>query len=338
MSISSRFWAAWRWLQGRLINATVLILSLTLTSLALEGVTRVIYHDVSSAGDGRSYFSVRGARQNPPQLNRFGFRERDFATSAPDETYRIAVIGDSFIEGQGIRDADRLTNLLERYLNSNGTERKFEVLNFGIRGSDTDDHINILQNVVLSTSPQFVLLGWFVNDVRNDRDFRWSSIPLIPWRRAHGFALRNSALYYIIDQLWIDLQHRISWIESESEFLDNHFSDPKSRRAQRAEMLLRRFIELCRNHNIPMGIVIFPLLRRDQSNQFVLGFLLDRVLQVCAEHKITCIDLRSAFEAVDVEALWVNQFDHHPNQLANHLAAQAVVGTFETFWTASAIK
>jgi hypothetical protein len=32
----------------------------------------------------------------------------------------------------------------------------------------------------------------------------------------------------------------------------------------------------------------------------------------------------------------VNQFGHHPNERANHLAARAVVGAFEAFWTAEA--
>ena len=101
-------------------------------------------------------------------------------------------------------------------------------------------------------------------------------------------------------------------------------------------MLLRRFIESCRNKKILLGIVLFPPLTRNQSGEFSLGFLLDRVLQVCAEHEVKCVDLRSAFGATDVASLRVNQFDHHPNERANHLAAGAVLGAFEAFWTAAA--
>jgi hypothetical protein len=216
------------------------------------------------------------------------------------------------------------------------SEVEFEVLNFGIRGSDTDDHIKILENLVLGASPQFVLLGWYVNDVRTDRDLRWSSIPLIPWRRAHRFALRHSALYYLADQRWIDLQHRLGLILSEEEFLSRYFADPNSPYARRAEMLLQRFIDVCQKKKIPMGIVLFPRLRRNQNGRFDLGFLLDRVLQVCSQHHITCVDLRSTFETLDVANLRVNQFDHHPNERANHLATQAVVDAFAAFWTASA--
>jgi hypothetical protein len=334
--------ARWSWLHGPLANAIILILSLTVTLLALEAVTRFIYRDIRSTGDGRSYFSARDFRQNPPQLNRFGFREREFATSASDDRYPIAVIGDSFIAGQGIRDADRLTNSLERHLDLASSEVEFEVLNFGIRGSDTDDHIKILENVVLGASPQFVLLGWYVNDVRADRDLRWSSIPLIPWRRAHGFALRHSALYYLADQRWIDLQHRLGLILSEEEFLSSYFADANSPYARRAEMLLQRFIDVCQKKKIPMGIVLFPRLRRNQNGRFDLGFLLDRVLQVCSQHHITCVDLRSAFETVDVANLRVNQFDHHitwrprPSSMHSQRSGQPPLGNGPGSWARGA--
>jgi hypothetical protein len=336
MTHSSRTRSSRHWLHRRLVNATVLILSLTLSFLALEAATRLIYRDVKSTGDRRSYFHVHHARENPPQLNRFGFRERDFPTSALGDTYRIAVIGDSFIEGHGIADADRLTNLLERRLDSSNRELEFEVLNFGIGGSDTADHIDVLDTIVVSASPDFVLLGWYVNDVRNDRDLRWSSLPLIPWRGAHQAALRRSALYYVLDRVWIDIQHRMGLIESEDEFLAHYFADRNGTYARRAEALLHRFIAICRDRKIPLGIVMFPPLRSDQNNQFPLGFLMDRVLQVCAQYQIECVDLRHAFASVEVAALRVNRLDHHPNQRANRLAVETVLDTFEGFWTASA--
>ena len=167
-------------------------------------------------------------------------------------------------------------------------------------GSDTETHIEILENLVLSTSPQFVLLGWYVNDVRNDRYLRWSSIPLIPWERAHEYALRHSALYYVVGRLWVDIQYRLGLIRSEDEFLAHYLANPNSPHSRRAEMLLRRLINICRDKKVSLGIVIFPPLWRNGGDDFNLGFLLDRVLKVCAEYNMTCVDLRSAFASEHV--------------------------------------
>src|ERR1041385_2285125 len=52
----------------------------------------------------------------PVVKNHFGFREREFKTPKPPNTFRIMVLGDSLTWGVGIAPEQRYTYLLERQL------------------------------------------------------------------------------------------------------------------------------------------------------------------------------------------------------------------------------
>ena len=75
-------------------------------------------------------------------------------------TYRIVVVGDSFTYGNGIRNDERYTEILQK-----GLPDSFEVLNFGTAGANTPQHLDTIANVVLPLKPDFVILQWYVNDV-----------------------------------------------------------------------------------------------------------------------------------------------------------------------------
>ncbi len=68
--------------------------------------------------------------------NSFGARDPERSLSSPDER-RVVVLGDSFVEGWGVRDTDRLTNRLEEVTG-------IEHLNFGASG-----HFSVVQSWLL---------------------------------------------------------------------------------------------------------------------------------------------------------------------------------------------
>jgi hypothetical protein len=218
----------YRWPHARMLTVLLVFVTVVLALAALETVTRFIYRDITTTGDNRSYFVHKWLRQNPPSLNRYGFRERDFSPIPLKDTYRIAVIGDSFTYGQGIPESDRMTNLLEAYLNRPDSLVAFEVLNFGRSGTDTSEHVRFLNDYVLRIKPNFVLLQWFVNDVRNDRSMRYRALPLVPWRPLHRFLATRSALFYLINHGWVQLQHLLRLVETEEHFMIRYFGDANS--------------------------------------------------------------------------------------------------------------
>lgn len=100
------------------------------------------------------------------RFNRDGFRDRDWSESKPADTFRIAVLGDSFTCGMGTHENDTFPRQLEAYLNRTRptTAPRYEVMNFGIPGWDTVQERRSYQQVARRYHPDLVLLVMVSND------------------------------------------------------------------------------------------------------------------------------------------------------------------------------
>ena len=105
------------------------------------------------------------------RINRFGFRGPDWAQQPAANTFRIAVIGDSFVELSNLPDEHSLTSLIESRLSACPAfyDRRVEVLNFGVSGYGTAQEYLLLKRQVVSFHPNLVLLAVYVgNDVADN--------------------------------------------------------------------------------------------------------------------------------------------------------------------------
>jgi hypothetical protein len=114
--------------------------------------------------------------------------------------------------------------------------------------------------------------------------------------------------------------------------------DPASLESKYAESALRDFILECHDHDIPLGIVLIPQLSPVSSLQdYPFSFLHQRVLSICQEMEITCLDMLPVFmpyltDPSKVNDLWVNRFDAHMSSLANHLTAKKLLEVWGPIW------
>ena len=134
--------------------------------------------------DPRGYFGAD--RRVVGRINALGLRGPECAPEPTPGRTRVALLGDSFTLGIGVRDEDTLPAQLERAL---GPER-FEVLNFGVSATDTVQQVQYLQGFVLRFAPQVVVLVFFLNDTERDSTMRYLSQPhhLLALRR-HSWLL-----------------------------------------------------------------------------------------------------------------------------------------------------
>ena len=105
------------------------------------------------------------------RTNDAGWRDMDRATQKPANTLRIAVLGDSFVEGRQVGDEETLTAVAEKALSVCATLNgsKAEVLNFGVSGFGTAQELLALQQYVWPYQPDVVVLAFTPgNDVRNN--------------------------------------------------------------------------------------------------------------------------------------------------------------------------
>jgi len=93
------------------------------------------------------------------RINSHGQRDPERSLAKPGGVKRVLLLGDSVVEGHGVREVDTLSQQLERLLGAG-----FEVLNFGVSGYCTKAEIELLATKGLAFAPDQVVLLFVGND------------------------------------------------------------------------------------------------------------------------------------------------------------------------------
>ncbi len=102
----------------------------------------------------------------PASINHLGFRGPDRPVEKAPGVERIALLGDSFIFGQGVGDDKTLPVRLEQALNAGtASGKRYEVLNFGLSGYDTGHEVRALEHYGLAFKPDIAVICFFINDL-----------------------------------------------------------------------------------------------------------------------------------------------------------------------------
>jgi hypothetical protein len=102
------------------------------------------------------------------RFNSLGFRGPERAVPAPEGTFRILALGDSYTLGVGVREEDTFEAKLEGLLNarakSAGGTPVYEVINAGVSGYDTRQERLSYERYSSKYEPQVVLVMMVFND------------------------------------------------------------------------------------------------------------------------------------------------------------------------------
>jgi hypothetical protein len=105
------------------------------------------------------------------EINRYGFRDREWEVDKPAGCYRVAVLGDSFTAANHVAAEQRYTSVLQERLRDCDAlkGRRPEVLNFGVSGWGTAQELLCLRNRVWQFTPDSVVLAFFAgNDLQDN--------------------------------------------------------------------------------------------------------------------------------------------------------------------------
>lgn len=101
-------------------------------------------------------------------INKYGWRDKNWTLKKEPNTYRIAVIGDSYVEALQVESERTFLSLSEKALNDNNI--KVELMNFGRSGFTQTEELIILKEQVINFSPDMVMLFFLPsNDIKTVR-------------------------------------------------------------------------------------------------------------------------------------------------------------------------
>ena len=122
-------------------------------SLGVWAMTRdqFVVHQANIEG----FTTLQGKRFD---TNSVGMRDAEHALEKPADTFRILILGDSFMEAMQVEWADSLPALLEQKL-TKSLGRRIEVINQAVSGWGTDVQLGYLERYGLPYEPDLVLLA-----------------------------------------------------------------------------------------------------------------------------------------------------------------------------------
>jgi len=108
----------------------------------------------------------RGCFSGVVETNSFGWRDRERTLEKPSGTFRIAMLGDSYVEAVHVKPEEVVNIQLEKLLREQGYNA--EVLNFGIEGIGSTQELLVYEQKARQFHPDVVLMMYTWNDIMNN--------------------------------------------------------------------------------------------------------------------------------------------------------------------------
>lgn len=313
------------------IRRIILILLILLFSIAgVELLLRIFYpviQEVNITYKGDEIGQGRFILSNDPELlYEWKVLPQAFTEKKKEGVFRIFFLGDSVIFRNELSLEDFPPKILENLLNAHFGSMKYEVINVGVPGYNTKQEARMLEQRLLTHSPDMVIVGYCApNDrvikrhIRRYKDGLYcsdvkESIPYVrgfPYRLAE-YLVRNSYVYRFVNLVFISMVNMIDkdLLRDKVSYFDYSVETDEA---------IKRMRILAQRNRFELLFVISPdLLGKDQYES-------DWAASKFEQYSIKHIDLRGPFSTAGYERIRISDNDWiHPNKIGNRLMAQEI--------------
>ncbi len=235
---------------------------------------------------------------------------------------RVALVGDSFVFGEGVPLERSLPVRMQADLGAT-----FEILNLGWPGDDTARETERLAAAVGALHVQRAVVVFIANDVgmtpelQREQEYINDLVQVrdvyFARHRAAGGSIGGSRLLDLVGAM-IDMRRvtakTIRWYRD--------LYDP-ARNAVGLRALRESFLRLAKIEGCRVVLVLYPLLE-DLEGAYPLQPVHDAVAAMARSSGLQVLDLAASFRGERTTALWVHPSDHHPNGRAHAIACRAI--------------
>ncbi len=141
----------------------------------------------------------------PVHINNLGFRDsRDYSIAKRANTVRILFLGDSVTFGHGSLYEHTYPYLLEQRLKAWRPDVDWQVWNLGVPGYNTSQELEHLKEVGPQFAPDLVVVGFFENDLVDNRDpappgrLRVAAASLLSFAQRHVYSIELYKKAYLL--------------------------------------------------------------------------------------------------------------------------------------------
>lgn len=241
-----------------------------------------------------------------------------------DNGIQILALGDSYTFGYGVELEESYPAILERLLNDNVHADKYEVINAGIPGYNTEQELELLRRIIPYYSPKIIIVGFTPNDIWGEISGGvWmESFKVITgnkWLLSVGMFLRYNSSF-VTQFCRYYKQALIKYIAPRHNLLGfnltGHYDMFELDAARKALKGIQKIAE-----DNGSEIIIFILPPLINWDAYPHQDIHNNITRFCADNGIQCIDLLKELSRYGSGEFWVAPCDEHYNPKANKLAA-----------------
>ena len=259
------------------------------------------------------------------RYNSLRFRDVEPSPKA-DGVRRVVVVGDSFTEGQGVKETDTYPRVLERRLEAGGG--RWEVRNCGRRGADFPQLYEAFEDA-LKYAPDVVVYGMVLNDAERSPQFQARQSYVNDWSLDRGRMLEGRPFPEpgLLDSRLMALAaDRVeTWRtgRATARWYHDMYGEPNREGWERTQDDLREMNRRTLAGGGRFLVAAWPLMIHLEGDD-PFADVSETVARFCLAAGIPRHDLRPAFRGRRTESLWVHPVDMHPNESAHRLAAESL--------------
>lgn len=259
------------------------------------------------------------------QFNSLHFRDVEPGPRRPG-VVRVVVLGDSFTEGQGVKEEDTYPRVLERLLDA-GAPGRYEVRNCGRRAADFPVLHKMFERA-LSLEPDVLVYAMVLNDADRSAAFRERFPFLQDWildrrRMLDGAPVRPPPLQPRLFALAEDRLDAWRIGRASTRWYLGLYGPENAEGWRRTQDAIRDMHRRTAGRGGRMLMASWPLLAAlEGEDPFAPASR--EIARFAQSAGIPRHDLRPALAGRPTESLWVHPVDHHPNEVAHRLAAESL--------------
>lgn len=340
-------------------NLLLVVSSTLLTLVAFEVLLNFtnLVPETDQSASGKVYQHYPGYYKFVPNLknvsftgtdidtNAFGFRDDKMRLEKDNDTYRIAVLGDSWGFGWGMKYEKSFVRLLEHSLQNMYAPQSIEMLNFAVPGHNMLRYPNVLENEVLQFNPDFCILFLHLNDIeiRVEKE-RPLAGPLNDIEN-HVEEERPLAGQYQSDLITYIKYLKLSKLVYARVLLptaiklgisNNGLIDSFKRKYAhdspgfvQYQSSLENLVDLLEQNDLEIMVFLLPL-SLASGNPYQLQAVNDIVKETFSKHGIQVRELLENYPYYPKDKLTIHAFDGHPTEFASALLAEEIFSELVT--------
>ncbi len=243
-------------------------------------------------------------------VNSWGMRDQHYELTPAPGTYRIALLGPSFVMGSGVADNETFEALIEKQANLQNDYskyQKYEVLNFGVAGHSILQELLILEERALAFSPDAV----FLVSHQHEEEIAVRNLASL---RQWGAELPYDYLDELMERAGITPD--MTEVEAERRL------KPYAR-----ELVIWSYDRIVAASQeagaVPVWIFL-PTLEISTTESYA-----EELKTLANEAGFVTINLVDLYQGQDLEALIVAAWDRHPNARAHQLIAERLYNALQ---------